>query len=291
MSSKCCLTGYSEKETLKKSLGWMSSWADGLAKDMMVIQDCLGKIGGSGCCERQLHTNYSHSTKEELESELDSIKALIGGLRTKIVKSYTDDGETILASLSRSFREIHEQCGGKAPIPIDGWGKRLLIDERMKSIGIQSTNKYAYVEIAGNTDFFCGRSGEEMFRIVDEQIDAALKTMFNSSLVVKENPDRTPIIILFQEQEVVNMLSGRIGTFTIFDENDQRLHVNISAMERLLMKWKNARIFFLKEDMDEFDFENFKKENGSEMKDAEGPGVSIVPFSKILDSNMRYDGV
>jgi hypothetical protein len=115
--------------------------------------------------------------------------------------------------------------------------------------------------------------------------------MFNSSLVVKENPDRTPIIILFQEQEVVNMLSGRIGTFTIFDENDQRLHVNISAMERLLMKWKNARIFFLKEDMDEFDFENFKKENGSEMKDAEGPGVSIVPFSKILDSNMRYDGV
>ena len=122
MGADCCITGTTEKETLKKSLGWVSSWAHGLAKDLLIVQNCLEKIGGWGCYNGQMHVDHSTASAEELESEIDSLKMLIGGLANKIRNSYFDneDKESILVHLVRDFKRIKAQCDGKIPIPVDG---------------------------------------------------------------------------------------------------------------------------------------------------------------------------
>ena len=66
--------------------------------------------------------------------------------------------------------------------------------------------------------------------------------------------------VLFQDKYVINMMSNRKYEFTLFDENERRKLVNISAMDRLLKKYRNARVFFLKDSVAEFDFYLFKKE-------------------------------
>ena len=67
-------------------------------------------------------------------------------------------------------------------------------------------------------------------------------------------------------------MSNMKSEFTLFDENDRSKLVNISAMERLLKKYRNARVFFLKDSVAEFDFYVFKKEQEEaeeKMKEAE----------------------
>lgn len=264
MGANCCITGTTEKETLKKSLGWASSWAHGLAKDLLIVQECLEKIGGWGCCcNGQMHVDHSHVSAEELESEIDSLKTLIGGLANKIRNSYFDneDKKSILVHLAREFKRIKAQCDGNIPIPVDGWGREDLFSEYsevLKTVGKPLHEKYVLVKIAGNGDFFRGVNAYDMYKNVDERIEEILNNGWNVG--IDKNPDTVPLAILFQEKDAVRIMSFIKGEFNMTDEFGKHKPMTISAMKRLLMKWKNARVFFLKEGVDEFDFKAFEKE-------------------------------
>ena len=282
MGAGCCITGTTEKETLKKSLGWASSWAHGLAKDLLIVQDCLEKIGGWGCYNGQMHVDHSPASAEELESEIDSLKTLIGGLANKIRNSYFDneDKESILLHLAREFKIIKAQCDGNIPIPVDRWGRDDLFSEYsevLKTVGKPLHEKYVLAKIAGNGDFFSGMNAYDMYKNVDKQIEKILNNGWN--VVIDKTPETVPLAVLFQDKDVINMMSNRKYEVTLFDENERKKLVNISAMDRLLKKYRNARVFFLKDSVAEFDFYLFKKEQEEaeeKMKKSNG---------KILENN------
>lgn len=288
MGAGCCITGTTEKETLKKSLGWASSWAHGLAKDLLIVQDCLEKIGGWGCCGGRMHVDHSPKSPEELESEIDSLKMLVGGLANKIRNSYfdNDDKESILVHLARDFKNIKAQCDGKIPIPVDGWGREDLFDEysdALKTLGKPLHEKYVLAKIAGNGDFFRGMNAYEMYKNVDGQIEKVLNNGWNVG--IDKNPDTVPLAILFQDKDAINMMSNRKYEFTLFDENERRKLVNISAMDRLLKKYGNARVFFLKDSVAEFDFYVFKKEQEEAEEKMKKSNDKIVESVKTFFDN------
>ena len=279
MGAGCCITGTTEKETLKKSLGWASSWAHGLAKDLLIVQNCLEKIGGWGCHNGQMHVDYSPTSAEELESEIDSLKTLIGGLVNKIRNSYFDneDKDTILVRLAREFKEIKAQCDGKIPIPVNGLGREELFDEyyeELKTLGKPLHEKYVLAKIAGNGDFFRGMNAYEMYKNVDGQIEKILNNGLNVG--IDKTPYNVPLAILFQDKDAISMMSNRKYEFTLFDENERRKLVNISAMDRLLKKYRNARVFFLKDSVAEFDFYVFKKEQEEAEKNMKKSNDNIL---------------
>lgn len=272
MASSCCITGTTEKETLSKSLEWASSWATGLVKDLLIIEDGLRRIAGFGCCENQIHTNRSETTVEELESEVDSIRNLIGCLANKIQKTYSDDGESILLHLSRDFKKLNQQCKGEIPIPIDGWGFgcRKLFDNYKTYL--DSTEKplpenFILVNIAGNGDFFKGMDSYSMLSNIEQQIEKKLSEIRED---VDKNPDTVPLALLFQDSEAVDALTYHTTKHILCGELGEKKGVdNISVMKRILTRWKKARIFFLKDTIDEFDSKALEKESEPKEQDIE----------------------
>ena len=143
---------------------------------------------------------------------------------------------------------------------LDGYLQDLFDEysEALKTIGKPLNEKYVLAKIAGNEDFFRGMNAYDMYKNVDEQIEKILNNGWNVG--IDKNPEIVPLAVLFQDKYVINMMSNRKYEFTLFDENERRKLVNISAMDRLLKKYRNARVFFLKDSVAEFDFYLFKKE-------------------------------
>ena len=263
MGASCCITGTTEKETLKKSLEWASSWGHGLAKDLLMVESCLEKIGGWGCSGEQMHADHSPSSTEELESEIDSLRTMVGSLAAKIRNSYfgNGDGEPTLVRLVKDFRRIKAQCQGDIPIPVDGWGRGDFFDEyskALKTIGKPLHEKHVLVKIAGNGDFFRRMNALEMFGYVNGQIEKAVDGRRNAGM--DSNPETVPLAVLFQDRDAIGMMADRKHEFSLPDGHGDWKPMDISALKRLLMKWRNARLFFLKDFVDEFDFRVFEKE-------------------------------
>ena len=117
MGCSCDTTGCSEKDTLLKTCQWMAHWAEGLAKDVDVIQSTLGFISGS----QGLHSNYDSLSIEEVVRLLDTFRTIASGLLSSIGREYSDEGGPLLPRLAKDFKKIHEMCLGHEPIPTKSW--------------------------------------------------------------------------------------------------------------------------------------------------------------------------
>lgn len=271
MGANCCIVGSTEKETLHDSLQWVSTWAAGLARDLLIIQECLDSIGGVSCHGAALHNYYSDNiSKEQLIAELDANNTLIGGLSQKLRNAYPEDEDTegsLLGKLASDFDRLKKQCEGELPIPVDGWGREIPFDEcinRLEKEGNPLPKEYIRVKIAGNGKYFRRRTGSQIYAYVGMM-------MHNEWLSHnKEQPFQDcHFALVFQDQEAVDAIATKtidaIATKTIdADVPDHQPHPHkretISALEHLLRTFKNMRVFFLKDSIEEFPLSELKKQ-------------------------------
>ena len=148
MGAGCCTTGTSEKETLLLTLEWGSGWASTMAKDLMVLRECIRNICSYGCCYRNLSNNHDGETVNELSAKLDSIKVLLSGLVKNLDCSYRDEDEDVLSNLLNSFDNAKKQCKGELPIAVN---RMISVNVALKSTIGESHRLIAHQIIVAST--------------------------------------------------------------------------------------------------------------------------------------------
>lgn len=154
MGCSCDTTGCSEKETLLKTCQWMSRWAEGLAKDVDIIQTTLGFISVS----KGLHSNYDRLSIEEVVRHLDTFRTIASGLRSSIGGEYSDEGGSLLPRLAKDFKKIHEMCLGHKPIPTKSW---FSCDDNAINVIQRLGEDVTIVRVQGNKDYWRYRNYDD----------------------------------------------------------------------------------------------------------------------------------
>ena len=227
MSASCCIIGKTEKETLEKSLKWISGWATGIVNDLNVVRHSLSRI--SNGCYGNLHRNYGKSTKKDLCIELDTMNTLIGGIIYQINRAYKDEEDAdLLKELAEQFQDINDQMSGKKPIltdPFQLWNNPLagIIQDLDTNVSV--------VNIPGNYEYWHYKPNNKVFDELSDIID-------NSKIKNKEN-----FVLLFTSLDVAkNMYLLKWDT-------------KESVMELLHKKYPGIkRVFYYTEKIEEFAF-------------------------------------
>ena len=263
MGANCCIVGSTEKETLHDSLQWASIWAAGLARDLLIIQECLDSIGGVSCHGAALHNYYSDNiSKEQLIAELDANNTLIGGLSQRLRNAYPEDEDTegpLLGKLASDFDRLRKQCEGELPIPVDGYGEEIHFDEfarRLEKEGDPLHEECIRVKIAGNGRYFRRMTGMQIYEYISNRMSEEWKR--------GKNKDESPVTdcrfaLVLQDRDALDAIDTKTLGVDVIDAPDSYTRETISVLERLLRTFKNMRVFFLKDSIEEFPLSELKK--------------------------------
>lgn len=267
MGANCCIVGTTEKETLQASLQWASTWAAGLARDLSIVQECLNSIG-AWCCHRDaLHNNYSDNiSKEQLMTELDAKNTLISGLCQKLRNAYLEDENnkgSLLGNLALEFDRLRKQCEGELPIPVDGYGKGIPFDEfacRLKKEGNPLHEECIRVKIAGNEGYFRRMTGMQIYEYISNRMTEEWK--------LGKNKDESPVTdchfaLVFQDREAIDAIVTKTLDVYVPAPPEPYTRETISVFKYLLRTFKNIRVFFLKDSIEDFPLPELKRINNA----------------------------
>lgn len=248
MGAGCCTIGASEKETLRMTLEWESGWASSIARDLMVLRECIRNVCSYGCYSRNLSNSHDGETVDELASRLDSIRVLLSGLVKNLDCSYRDDDEDVLSNLLKSFREAKEQCSGEAPIKVNRYEFR---DEALRFLkGVSSTDflmDYEILCINGNGDYWSRRirrSPWDAIREIEQSIPALMAKETEG-----EGNEAKPkkIAFLFEDKDVLETMRD----YTLDCGAYHKLHGR-TFLQVLSEKYKGCRFYYRLEIASEF---------------------------------------
>lgn len=155
MGAQCCIIGQTEKETLRKTCQWMAGWAEGLAKNMQIVQSILGHMSDA----HPLNCNHDGAKAEELAIQLDTVRTLATGLLACIRSAYRDEDGIVLPHLARAFKNAKDEAGGRKPIATSDWFS--WNDDAANAVQSRLGKDTKIVRVQGDQDYWYGRQYDD----------------------------------------------------------------------------------------------------------------------------------
>lgn len=246
MGAGCCTTGTSEKETLLLTLEWGSGWASTMAKDLMVLRECIRNICSYGCCYRNLSNNHDGETVNELSAKLDSIKVLLSGLVKNLDCSYRDEDEDVLSNLLNSFDNAKKQCKGELPIAVNRIDRFDSAVSYLKEAATATSLKdYKVLCVDGNEDYWrttIRKSPWDALKVIEESATSILSKD-------SEEDGKTPkkILFLFENRDVLEFMKDNKMDCRAYN----KFH-GMTLLQAISEKYEGCKFFYRHEVAKEF---------------------------------------